>query len=97
MIGPIDSLGVIAIGLVLLVAGGELLVLCILGVSSLITPLVVSSRLIQFDVPLMVGVSILAWLLGYDGVVGRFDGIVLFGLLIGYIAICLSMSMPDRN
>ncbi|MBB3205791.1 cation:H+ antiporter [Rhodopirellula rubra] len=67
-------------------------VLFILGVSSLITPLVVSSRLIRFDVPLMVGVSLLAWLLASDGLVGRLDGGILFAMLLGYIAICIRIS-----
>lgn len=70
-------------------------VLFILGVSSLITPLVVSSRLIRFDVPLMVGVSLLAWLLASDGLVGRLDGGILFAMLLGYIAICIRMSKRE--
>ncbi|MCM2370265.1 calcium/sodium antiporter [Aporhodopirellula aestuarii] len=70
-------------------------VLFILGLSSLITPLVVSSRLIRFDVPLMVGVSLLGWLLASDGVVGRIDGIVLFAVLLGYIVICIRMAKRE--
>ncbi len=70
-------------------------VLFILGISSLITPLVVSSRLIRIDVPLMVGVSLLAWLLASDGLVGRLDGGILFAMLLGYITLCIRMSKRE--
>ena len=59
-------------------------VLFILGVSALITPLVVSAQLIQRDVPLAVGVSALVLLLGLDGTIGRLEGLLLFAGLIGY-------------
>ena len=59
-------------------------VLFILGVSALVTPLVVSSQLIRVDVPLMVAASVALLLLGLDGKVGRIDGIGLFLGLICY-------------
>jgi len=60
-------------------------VLLILGLSALIAPLTVSSRLVRFDVPLMVGASVLLLLLGLNGVVGTWDGVVLTALLAAYI------------
>ena len=60
-------------------------VLFILGLSALITPLVVSSRLIRLDVPLMIGASLLLLLLGLDGELGFADGLLLFGLLVTYV------------
>ena len=59
-------------------------VLLILGVSALITPLVVSSKLILLDVPLMVAASLLMMLLSWDGNIGRWDGLFLFGCLLAY-------------
>lgn len=59
-------------------------VLFILGVSALIAPLVVSSQLIRIDVPLMIGASVLALLLGLDGAIGRIDGLLLFAGLVCY-------------
>ena len=59
-------------------------VLFILGVSALISPLVVSSQLIRIDVPLMMAASVAMLLLGLDGNIGRFDGIGLFVGLICY-------------
>jgi cation:H+ antiporter len=59
-------------------------VLFILGVSALIAPLVVSSQLVRIDVPIMIGASILALLVGLDGDIGRIDGLVLFAGLVCY-------------
>ncbi len=61
-------------------------VLFILGASALITPLVVQRQLVRMDVPLMIGAAMLLGLLALDGQVSRIDGIILFVLLIGYIA-----------
>lgn len=60
-------------------------VLFVLGLSALVTPLLVSSRLVRLDVPLMIGASILLLLLSIDGVLSRLDGLLLFGLLIAYL------------
>lgn len=59
-------------------------VLFILGVSALITPLLVSSQLIRLDVPLMIAASLLTWLLAADGSIGRLDGALLFGAAVAY-------------
>ncbi len=60
-------------------------VLFILGVSAVITTLVVQAQLVQFDVPIMIAASAVALGLGLDGSFGRFDGALLFAGLIGYV------------
>lgn len=60
-------------------------VLLILGLSAVITPLAVSWRLIRFDVPLMIGASMLLLGLASDGKLGRIDSGVLFVGLVGYL------------
>jgi cation:H+ antiporter len=66
------------------VAGSNIAnVLLILGISALITPLVVSSQLVRFDVPLMVAVSVLLVLVAADGRISRADGLLfVVGLLV---------------
>ena len=61
-------------------------VLLILGLAALIAPLSVSSKLVRFDVPLVVGASFLLLLLGLDGAVGMWEGVLLLGLLGVYSA-----------
>jgi len=52
-------------------------VLCILGISAVITPLVVAQQLIRLDVPLMVLLSILVLFMGWNGNIDRIEGIIL--------------------
>jgi cation:H+ antiporter len=60
-------------------------VLLILGLSALVAPLAVSSQLIRFDAPLVIGASVLLLLLGLDGEIGAWEGILLSSLLVAYI------------
>jgi cation:H+ antiporter len=60
-------------------------VLLILGMSARIAPLVVSSQLIRFDVPLMVGISFVFYFLGLDGNIGRLDGLLFVLALAAYV------------
>jgi len=59
-------------------------VLFILGLSALIVPLAVQSQLVRFDVPIMIGVSIVVLVLGWGGEIGRLEGAVLFAGLLAY-------------
>ena len=70
-------------------------VLFILGVSALVAPLVVSQQLVRLDVPLMIGVSALAWILAANGHLGRLDGLLLFAGLIGYVAFLIVQSRRE--
>ena len=67
-------------------------VLFILGVSALITPLVVSEQLVRMDVPIMVGVSLLAFAVSMDGKISSLEGAVLFGGIIAYVALLIRVS-----
>jgi cation:H+ antiporter len=60
-------------------------VLLILGLSALVAPLIVQSRVVRIDVPLMVACSVGLWFLVLDGAVSRLDGLFLFCALIGYL------------
>jgi cation:H+ antiporter len=60
-------------------------ILFILGVSALITPLMVHSQILRVDLRLMIVVSFIFYLMALDGVVNRLDGILLFGGLLVYI------------
>lgn len=59
-------------------------VLFILGLSALITPLVVDVQLIRQEVPLMIGVSLILLALGLDGRLGLTDGLLLVTLMVAY-------------
>lgn len=61
-------------------------VLFILGISALVVPLAVQAQLIRVDVPLMIGVSALVWLMASGGSVSRWEGAVLVAGLAAYTA-----------
>ncbi len=60
-------------------------ILLILGISAAITPLTVCRQLIRQEVPLLIGVSFLFFLLALDGRIGRLDGALFFGGLVVYL------------
>ena len=53
-------------------------ILLVLGLSSVVAPLVVTKQIIRSDVPIMIGVSLLLLMFSYDGQLSRVDGIILF-------------------
>jgi len=69
-------------------------VLFILGISALIVPLIVHQRLIQLDVPLMIGLSAAVFLMALDGRIGRVDGLL---LLLGGIAYTIFTVRASRH
>ncbi len=75
------------------VVGSNILnVLFILGVSALITPLVVNRQLIRQEVPMMVGVSVLLMVLSLDRRISTFDALLLLALMIGYTTFLVRQS-----
>ncbi|NJN17394.1 MAG: calcium/sodium antiporter [Oscillochloris sp.] len=60
-------------------------VLFILGACALILPLVVSQQLVRREVPIMIGTSLLLFVLAIDGTIGLFDGLLLFAGILGYL------------
>ncbi len=60
-------------------------ILFILGLSAMITPLVISQQLVRLDVPLMAAVSLLTLLLALDGRFSRMEGLFFFLGLLGYL------------
>ncbi len=67
-------------------------VLFILGLSALITPLVVDRQLIRQEVPIMLGVSLLLLAVGLDGRIGLFDAALLVVLMVGYTVFLIVQS-----
>jgi len=70
-------------------------VLFILGVSALIVPLVVAQQLIRVDVPIMIGISVLALLMALDGSVAWWEGALLFAGIIAYMGFLIRQSRRE--
>jgi cation:H+ antiporter len=67
-------------------------VLFILGICSLISSLRVDAQLIRVDVPIMVGVSLVALVMGLDGRIGRADGVILATGIVTYTVLSIRQS-----
>ena len=75
------------------VIGSNILnVLLILGASALITPLLVAQQLVRLDVPIMIGASLLVWVLALNGTLGRIEGAVLFACMLLYLGFLIWQS-----
>jgi cation:H+ antiporter len=69
----------------------------VLGVSALITALVVNVQLIRQEVPIMIGASLLLLVIGLDGKLGFLDGAILFTLLIVYTVFLIVQSRAETR
>lgn len=72
-------------------------ILLILGSSAAVAPLIVSRQLVRLDAPLMTGVSLLVWLMGWDGQLSRGDGIFLVMGAIAYTLFTLYQGRRDSQ
>ena len=69
--------------------------LVILGLSALITPLVVHQQVIRQEVPVLIGASLLLWALALDGGISRWEGFLMTGLVLGYTALLIRQSRRE--
>lgn len=80
------------------VVGSNILnILLILGLASMITPLVVKRSLAKIDVPFLIVTSALMWYFSYDLNVTRFEGIILFVLFNAYMAFLYLNNKGNKN
>lgn len=70
-------------------------VLLVLGVSAVITPLLVSQQLVRLDVPLMIGATLLLWVLALDGRIGLLDGLLLTGGIVAYTVFAIRQGRKE--
>ncbi|MCK0118874.1 calcium/sodium antiporter [Isoptericola sp. S6320L] len=72
-------------------------ILLVLGVCALIVPLAVTSRVVRTDIPVMIGMSVLALVLALDGTLSTVDGVLLLALLVVYVVVTVVRSRRGRS
>ena len=72
-------------------------VLFVLGVSALITPLIVHAQVIRQEVPIMIGASLLLLAFGLDGRLGALDAALLLSLLLAYTVFLIVQSRRETQ
>jgi cation:H+ antiporter len=56
----------------------------ILGIAALVCPMKAHAEVVQREMPVMIGVTVLLWILLADGQLGRIDGLILFAGSFAY-------------
>ncbi|MFW5925269.1 MAG: calcium/sodium antiporter [Myxococcota bacterium] len=69
----------------------------VLGAAALTRPLVVNSKIIRRELPLLLGIMAVALLLMIDGVLGRVDGVLLLAGMAGMMGWVVYHGLRDRE
>ena len=72
-------------------------ILFILGVTSLAAPIVIAEQLIRKDAPIMLGISLIAFVLAMDGKLGLTDGLLLLAGLFVYTVFAIKQSREESK
>jgi cation:H+ antiporter len=72
-------------------------VLFILGLSALITPLVVHAQIIRQEIPILVGACLLLFILSLDGKISFSESLLLLGTLVAYTAFLIIQSRKETR
>lgn len=80
------------------VVGSNILnVLIILGLTSVIIPIAVSRSILKIDTPFMIAITLLLLLLGLDGVVELYEGIILLVVFSAYITYLIISAKKNKE
>jgi cation:H+ antiporter len=72
-------------------------VLFILGISAVITPLVVHSQIIRQEAPIMIGASLVLAVLIVGGTLSRMEAVLLLVLLVAYVVFLVRQSRAETK
>jgi cation:H+ antiporter len=72
-------------------------ILLILGASAVVGGLAVQQRIIRFDIPLLIVVSIVAFAMALDNTIGRLDGVILFTGVLAYTGWLVRAARNERS
>lgn len=71
-------------------------VLCILGLSAMVTPLIVPQQIVRLDVPIMIGVTLLTLLFAADGRLSVAESAILLAGMAAYTGFLVRASRRER-
>ncbi len=69
----------------------------VIGISAIISPLVVSKATTRKEIPIMIGVMLLLVAISVDGEISQYDGILLIGGLIAFTVYTVSRAKKERK
>jgi len=68
----------------------------VLGISAAIKPISIKKQIISIEIPYMIFISFIFWMLCLDSTIGRLDGFILFSLLIIFLIYSI-ITAKDKN
>lgn len=69
----------------------------ILGITALVRPLSINSAVVRRELPLMIGVTVLAGILLWDSHLGFYEGVLLFVLFTLFLVAMLQISRREQK
>lgn len=72
-------------------------ILAILGLSALVAPLLIDKKLISFDLPFLVLIGVVFYILAFDGTISTIDGLLLLVLLSFYLYKLIRSEKDSQN
>lgn len=94
LVAAVKGSGGISIGNIL--GSNVINIALVLGISSVIRPVVIKKQIIKTELPYLFFISFIFWLLCMDSHIGRLDGIVLISLLIIFLIYSI-ITAKDKN
>src|SRR5574337_1053396 len=67
----------------------------ILGLSALVRPLTIDMNLLYREMPIMVGISVLLYFMGWDGTLSRLEGGILLGGILAYTCYVYRVALKE--
>ena len=79
------------------IVGSNILnILIILGLSAVIVPIAVAKSTVKYEMPFMIFITVLLLLLGLDGMIGFWDGVILIAFFAAYLTYLFIMAKRDK-
>jgi cation:H+ antiporter len=70
-------------------------ILLILGISAIVSPLIIKRQLVRFDIPVMLGLSVLLVVVSLDGQISLIDGVLLLSGLVFHAVMSIVMGRRE--
>ncbi len=94
LVASVKGSGGISVGNIL--GSNVINIALVLGISAMIKPITINRQIVRFDLPYMLGASLVFWILCMDGYIGYGDGLVLLVLLAVFLLIGIKNS-KEKN
>jgi cation:H+ antiporter len=72
-------------------------VVVIIGICSIVSPLVISQQLIRLDIPIMVAGAAMVWWFGHDNTLSFIDCLILLATMISYIVLQIKLAKNETK